>query len=182
MEIFIKESSVSTILFFEESIDHILGYLKINDFINLKKKDIPDLLRKPLFIPENKHILPLLSEFKEKGNYIAIVLDEFGGTAGLVTLRDILDAIFIRDMLLSKYIRQWGRNRWIVLGNTKISDINASFELDLPVESNTISGYLVNILGRIPETGSTFDVIEGYTVKVSKSDRRQIESLEFSKP
>ena len=113
--------------------DHILGYLKVTDFIHLKKKNLRAALREPLYIPETKHVLPLLSEFKARGNYLAIVLDEFGGTAGLVSLKDILDAIFIRDILLSRYIRRIDENKWSVHGSTKISDVNTAFDLDLPI-------------------------------------------------
>jgi len=181
MERFMKKSSVSTVLFYEETMDHILGYLKVTDFINLKKKDIKRHLRKPLYIPETKHILPLLSEFKESGDYLAIVLDEFGGTAGLVTLKDILDAIFIRDILLARYIRREGENRWYIHGNTKISDVNDTLDLHLPVEYNTIGGFIVNILGEIPKTGTETEIGQGYMVKVAQGDQRQIELLEFTK-
>jgi CBS domain containing-hemolysin-like protein len=181
MERAMKESTVSTLLFYEDSIDHVLGYLKVTDFIHLKKKNIRDTLRKPLYIPETKHVLPLLSEFKASGNYLAIVLDEFGGTAGLVTLRDILDAIFIRDILLSRYIKSTGENSWTVNGSTKISDVNVAFDLNLPVEYNTVGGYIANILGRIPESGVRVPVGEEYTVRIIRSAQRQIELMEFEK-
>jgi putative hemolysin len=181
MEQFMKSSAVSTVLLYEGNIDQPLGYLKVTDFVRLRKKNIKQYLRKPLYIPENKHILPLLSEFKESGDYLAIVLDEFGGTAGLVTLKDILDAIFIKDMILTQRIKRTGDTTWSIDGNTKISDINYTLDLNLPTESNTIGGYIVNILGRIPEVGTELEIENRFVVLVVKGDQRQIELLEFSK-
>jgi putative hemolysin len=181
MEQFMKASPVSTVLLYESNVDQPLGYLKVTDFVTLRKKNIRQSLRKPLYIPENKHILPLLSEFKESGNYLAIVLDEFGGTAGLVTLKDILDAIFIKDMILTQHVKRTGETTWMIDGNTKISDVNFTLDLNLPVVSNTIGGYVVNVLGRIPEVGTEIDIDNGFVVLVVKGDQRQIELLEFTK-
>jgi putative hemolysin len=181
MALFMKSASVSTVLLYEENMDQPLGYLKVTDFVTMRKKDITQYVRKPLYIPENKHILPLLSEFKESGHYMAIVLDEYGGTAGLVTLKDILDAIFIKDMLLTLHIQRTGDATWEIDGNTKISDVNFTFDLNLPTESNTIGGYIVNVLGRIPEVGTSIMIDDRYEASVVRGDQRQIESLEFVK-
>ena len=181
IEQFVKESSVSTPLFYDENVDHILGYIKVTDFVTVKKKDLRDFLTKPLFIPETKHILPLLSEFKNSRNYLAIVLDEFGGTSGLVTLKDILDAIFIRDIILARYIQRLNESSWSIQGNTKITDVNSALDLNLPVESNTIGGYVVNRMGEIPPSGAEVDIDGVYRIRVTKSDQRQIELVEIRK-
>lgn len=181
MERMVKESPYSTVLFFDDTIDYILGYIKITDFIHLKKKDIRHNLTRPLFVPETKQVLPLLSEFRKNHNYLAIVLDEFGGTSGIVTLKDILDAIFIRDILLAQLIQKKSDDHWHVQGDTKISDVNSNFDLNLPVESNTIGGYIVNVLGEIPPVGAEIDIDAGYRIRVLESSPRQIENMEFRK-
>lgn len=181
MERMVKESPYSTVLFFDDTIDYILGYIKITDFIHLKKKDIRHNLTRPLFVPEIKQVLPLLSEFRKNHNYLAIVLDEFGGTSGIVTLKDILDAIFIRDILLAQLIQKKSDDHWHVQGDTKISDVNSNFDLNLPVESNTIGGYIVNVLGEIPPVGAEIDIDAGYRIRVLESSSRQIENMEFRK-
>jgi len=181
MEKMVKESSFSTVLFFDDTIDHVMGYIKVVDFIHLNKKDIRHVLVKPLFVPETKHILPMLSEFKRNKKYLAVVLDEFGGTAGIVTLKNILDAIFIRDILLEQFIQKKSDYSWYVRGDTKISDINSMFDLNLPVESNTISGYMVNALGEIPSVGAEMEIEGGFRIRVLERSPRQIENVEFQK-
>jgi CBS domain containing-hemolysin-like protein len=181
MEKFIADSPFSTVLFYEADIDHILGYLKITDLLDVRKKDIREKLRNPLYFPETKHILLLLSEFKESGNYMAVILDEYGGTTGIVTLKDILDAIFIRDMILEKFIQKKDKNHWLVHGNTKISDINSALDMNLSQESNTIGGYIVNLIGSIPDVGMVIDITRDFKVNVLRSDRKQIGLMEFVK-
>jgi putative hemolysin len=181
MEKTVRESQYSTVLFFDDTIDRILGYIKVTDFIQLNKKDIRHNLIKPLFIPETKHILPMLSEFKRNQNFLSIVLDEFGGTSGIVTLKDILDAIFIRDIILKQLIQKKSENSWYIRGDTKISDVNSILDLTLPVESNTISGYIVNVLGEIPSVGAEMEIEGGFRIRVLERSPRQIENVEFEK-
>jgi CBS domain containing-hemolysin-like protein len=182
MEKRVKGLPFSTVLFFDNTIDHILGYIKITDFIHLNKKDVRHALLKPLFVPETKHILPMLSEFKRNKKYLAVVLDEFGGTSGIVTLKDILDTIFIRDILIDQFIQKKSDHSWYVRGDTKISDVNSIFDLNLPVESNTISGYMVNALGEIPSVGAEMEIEGGFRIRVLERSPRQIENVEFQKP
>ena len=181
MEEKVKESPFSTALFFDDTIDHILGYIKVTDFIHINKKDVRHALVKPLFVPETKHILPMLSEFKRNKKFLAVVLDEFGGTSGIVTLKDILDAIFIRDILLDQFIQKKNDHSWYIRGDTKISDVNSIFDLNLPVESNTISGYMVNALGEIPSVGAEMEIEGGFRIRVLERSPRQIENVEFLK-
>lgn len=181
IEEFIKDSTTSTLLFYSKTIDNIVGYALKFDLFELRKKDLNSRLRKPLFIPESKTLFSLLSDFKKGGNFLAVVLDEFGGLAGLVTLKDILDSIFIKDILLKNIIKKVDKNVWVVHGSTKISDVNSLLNLDLPTESNTIGGYIVNMIGKIPTHGFTWTLIDNVELTVLKSDRKQIELLELKK-
>jgi putative hemolysin len=175
----IGKSSLMSILFHRESIDNVIGYITKFDLLGARKKDLLPLMVKPLFIPESKHIFTLLQEFKRSGKYLAIVLDEYGGTSGLVTMKDIMDAIFIKDVLLRNFVQQVDTNRWIVKGDTSIPDLNDAFDTNLPTEPNTISGFITAQTGAIPPLGYELE-IEGYRAKVIGRDERQIELLEIT--
>ena len=181
IEDFIKVSPFSTVLFYRRNIDNIMGYSLKTDLINVRKKSIKERLRELFYIPESKTIFSLLSDFKERNEFIAIILDEYGGTAGLITLKDILDSIFIQDMRIKYLIQEKGKGSWFIHGNAKISDLNSMLYLDLPTESNTISGYIINRIGSIPKEGSRWNLIKDYTFTIRKSDNRQIELLELKK-
>jgi len=181
VEDFIKVSPFSTVLFYRGNIDNIMGYSLKTDLINVRKKSIKERLRELFYIPESKTIFSLLSDFKERNEFIAIILDEYGGTAGLITLKDILDSIFIQDMRIKYLIQEKGKGSWSIQGNAKISDLNSMLYLDLPTESNTISGYIINRIGSIPKEGSRWNLIKDYTFTIRKSDNRQIELLELKK-
>ena len=181
VEDFIKVSPFSTVLFYRGNIDNIMGYSLKTDLINVRKKSIKERLRELFYIPESKTIFSLLSDFKKRNEFIAIILDEYGGTAGLITLKDILDSIFIQDMRIKYLIQEKGKGSWSIHGNAKISDLNSMLYLDLPTESNTISGYIINRIGSIPKEGSRWNLIKDYTFTIRKSDNRQIELLELKK-
>ena len=181
IEDFIKVSPFSTVLFYRRNIDNIMGYSLKTDLINVRKKSIKERLRELFYIPESKTIFSLLSDFKERNEFIAIILDEYGGTAGLITLKDILDSIFIQDMRIKYLIQEKGKGSWFIHGNAKISDLNSMLYLDLSTESNTISGYIINRIGSIPKEGSRWNLIKDYTFTIRKSDNRQIELLELKK-
>jgi putative hemolysin len=180
-EKFIQKTPFSTVLFFEENIDNIVGYLLKTDLLDVKKKNIKERLRTLYFVPESKSIFSLLNDFKQKNEFIAIVLDEYGGTTGLVTLKDILDSIFVQDLRLKSLIRETMSGKWQVIGNTKLSDINSYFHLSLPIESVTLSGYIINMIGKIPEAGTIWSLVPEYLFKIVKSDNRQIALLEIVK-
>lgn len=182
IEKFIKESPLSMVLFYRNNIDNIIGYKMKNELIGgASKKKITKTMRKPIMVPESKTVLSLLSDFKEQQNYLAVILDEYGGTVGLVTLKDILDSIFIKDILVRNYIRKTSADTWMVYGNTKISDLNYVLGTQIPPEHNTISGYISNVLGVISEDGTRLDIIEGFQVTVLRSEEKQINLLEFKK-
>ena len=181
IEKFIKSSLHSTIIFYRENIDNIIGYSNKINLINVNKKHLTTILKEPLFIPESKTILPLLSEYKKGKTYIAVILDEYGGTAGIITVKDILDYVFIKDLLVKHFIRKEGKDTWIITGDTKITDINSSFKISLPTESNTISGYIINLIGEIPKQGSTLDLLHNICITILKSNKKQIDLMELKK-
>jgi putative hemolysin len=181
IESHVKDTPHSDVVFFRDNIDNIIGFSPKMDLIDVKKKDFMKAVREPIFIPESKTILSLLNDFKVNGSYLAVILDEYGGTVGLVTLKDILDSIFVRDLLLSRLIRKKGEGRWLVGGETKISDMNRYFDLDLPDDTHTVSGYLINMAGTIPSPGQRCSFIERFDTKVIESDGRQITLVEMKR-
>jgi len=102
----VEQYRYSTILFFNDTIDDIAGYVLKMDFIYTKKKELELSLSEPLFVPESKTIMSLLSAFKKQRKFLAIILDEYGGTVGLVTMKDVLDLIFVRDIILKDFIKK----------------------------------------------------------------------------
>jgi len=166
---------------YDKNIDNIVGYVNKMGLINIKKQQLFTILQEPLFIPEPKTIVSVLSEFKIRNIYIAIILDEYGGTSGLITLKDILDYIFIKDMLIKNLIHKKDKSIWSVNGDTKIFEVNMYFNIDLPIESNTISGYIVNRNGEIPKEGETLSLAPGIYAKILKSDEKQIDLLEINR-
>ena len=142
----ITKSGHSRIPVFGESLDEILGFVYAKDllpFINDEEKrkefSIVNLIRPALFVPEAKRINILLSEFQEKKMHIAIVVDEYGGTSGLVTLEDIIEEVVgeIWDEFdqQEQNIKEVGKNKFVVQGKTTIHELNEWFDESL-VEEN----------------------------------------------
>lgn len=170
-----KQYPYSAVLFFNETVDDIAGYVLKMDIVYEKKKDLESSLREPLFVPESKTIMSLLSAFKTQKAFIAIILDEYGGTVGLVTMKDVLDSIFVRDLILKDFIQKVDEGVWRIHGNTKISDVNSIVGLDLPVEPNTMSGYIVTISGTVPPPGYNLILSDSISIKIQRSNDRQVE-------
>jgi putative hemolysin len=181
IEGFIKDSPHADVLFFRDNIDDITGYARKINLVGAKKKALSAILREPIFVPESKTILSLLNDFKQHNRYMAIVLDEYGGTVGLVTLKDVLDSIFTRDMLLGRLITRKNDGEWLVSGETKITDFNQYFGTQIPGESRTLSGFIVNLAGTIPKAGFSCTYLDDFKITIRKSDKKRIELLELKK-
>jgi putative hemolysin len=152
------EEGFSRIPVYKDNLDRIVGIIYAKDIINLLENReliiLEDIIRKPYFVPDSMKIWELLKVFQKKQVHMAIVLDEFGGTAGLITLEDILEEIVgeIRD----EYDREeeeiylLSENLAIVNAGLFIGEFNQKFKADLPEEFNTVGGYVTGTLGRIP--------------------------------
>jgi len=155
----VLEKEYSRIPVYKDSIDNIVGVIYAKDIINvLQNKELiilEDIIRQPYFVPDSKKISQLLREFQSKKIHMAIVLDEFGGTAGLITLEDILEEIVgeIRDEYdqESEHIQMLSDGSAIISARTSLEELNRKFRTRLPQdEFDTIGGYLTDHLGRIP--------------------------------
>jgi len=181
IQLFINKTPHSNVIFFKENIDNIIGYAPKTELIGVRKKNLKSVLQEPLFIPESKMVFTLLGDLKEKGKFLAVVLDEFGGTTGILTIKDILDHIFIKDILIKQFISRKGKGVWEAGGETRVSEINNIFYTNLPPEAGTISGYIINKMGFIPKEGFEIFIEPDLKLTILKSDKRQINLVELRK-
>jgi CBS domain containing-hemolysin-like protein len=187
LDIVIKEG-YSRIPVYDEVIDKIVGIVHAKDILpivaNGKDLVLKDIIRKPYFIPETKKINDLLSEFQLRRIQIAIVLDEFGGTAGMVTLEDIVEELVgeIQDEFDEEkpIVEKVSEHEFIVNASATIYDVNEYLPHDLPEDEDydTIGGLVSDIFGKIPEVGERKDFY-GYTITVLKKTEQNIESVKL---
>jgi magnesium and cobalt transporter len=169
-----------------ESHDEIVGILHIKDILHdigkapsAKRRPIAELLRQPFFVPETKPVDSLLQEFQHSRNHIAVVLDEFGGVSGLVTIEDVLEEIVgeisdEHDDATGDRIKSFDDHSCEALARVHISEINERLGLHLPEEHfDTIGGFVFHQLGRIPHVGEEL-AYENVRIKVLESTRRRI--------
>jgi len=151
------ESGYSKLPVFEENLDNIKGVVNVYDLFT-SPQNIKSIIREISFVPETKKSLEMLNEFLEKRVSIAIVVDEFGGTAGIITVEDIMEELFgeIQDEYdddpdICKKVKD---DTFIINGKVEIDFINEEHNLNIPDgEYETLSGYITTTLGRIPEKG-----------------------------
>jgi CBS domain containing-hemolysin-like protein len=182
----VAESGFSRLPVYRATRDNIVGVLYAKDVLCRSGEStgtIADLMRKPYFVPETKRIGRLLQEFKTKKVHIAIVIDEYGGTAGLVTVEDILEEIVGEitdeyDSAEEAQIRVHGENDAEVDARTHIDEVNDALRIELPEDGDvdTIGGFVASHLGRIPVTGETFEH-EGVRFVVLAAEERRINRL-----
>ncbi|MCB9262735.1 MAG: gliding motility-associated protein GldE [Flavobacteriales bacterium] len=190
----IKEWGYSRVPVYEGSFDKIVGVLYIKDLLpvltNKSKKKWQSFMRDPFFVPAFKKIDDLLEEFQEKRIHMAIVVDEYGGSLGIVTMEDILEEIFgdIRDefdedeLVYSKL----DDHNYIFEGKAMLTDISKIFELssdyfdDARGEADTLAGMLMEIHQGIPKRGDLIE-FEEFTFLVESADRRRVKRVKVSR-
>ncbi|MES1191549.1 MAG: transporter associated domain-containing protein [Steroidobacter sp.] len=179
-----------------EDRDKVVGILLAKDLLRVVQEqqydedrhfDIKECLRNAVFVPESKRLNVLLKDFKANHNHIAIVVDEYGGVAGLVTIEDVLEQIVgdigdeydIDDEL---NIHREGLQQFTVRAQTRIDEFNEFFGTQYSDEEfDTIGGVLLNHLGRLPRRGEGF-AMDGFEFRVLRGDRRRIELLRITTP
>ena len=183
---FAIEAAHSRFPVFNESKDDVLGILLAKDLLRYfagKEFDLRDSLRPAVFIPESKRVNILLREFRASHNHMAIVVDEYGGVAGLVTIEDVLEQIvgdiddeYDFDETADKIMLD-NNGRYRVKATTEISDINETFGTQLADdEFDTIAGLVNHHLGRLPKRGETIQIAH-LRIKILRADSRRIYSL-----
>jgi len=172
------DTGMSKIIIYDDNIDNVIGYVHSFDMFK-NPKNIQSILRKVLFVPETIPINNLLNEMTKKKKNVAIVLDEYGGTSGLITLEDILEEIFgeIEDEHDKNELfeKQLDSNTFVLSGRHEIEDLNEKYNLKIPEDESyeTLGGYILDKIGEIPEEGDEFD-IDHFHVKINKTSPNQI--------
>lgn len=180
----IMEAGYSRMPVFKDNLDNIVGIIYTKDMLSMIKNRgliiFHDLIRIPYFIPETKNAGDLLKEFKKGKLHVAIVVDEFGGTAGLVSLEDILEEIVgeIHDEydVDEKEIEDQGNGVYVVKGMIEISKVNEPpIKLGIPEDENinTLSGFLTALFGYVPKIGERVKYGD-FILSVVRSDERKI--------
>lgn len=167
---------------YEGSIDNIIGIVTVSDLLRAREQpgaELRSILRQPRFVPESKPVEDLIREMRRDRISMAIVIDEYGGTAGIVTLEDLFEEIIgdIRDEHDPDFeaMRRMPDGTWRISGGTSIYEVNERLNLDLPeADHATIAGYLIEQLGRLGRPG---DVVEtpGARFEVLSTEGRRIE-------
>jgi CBS domain containing-hemolysin-like protein len=187
----IERSGHSRLPVYHEKIDDIVGIVYIFDIMRAKqsseKKPIRDFVRAVDFIPESKKVHDLLHEFRRKQVFMAIVVDEYGGTGGLVTLEDLIEEIFgeIHDEYDEQQqpVTDLGEGRYVLDARMHKEEVEELLGLDLPEgEYETIGGFVLEQLGKIPKKGDTFRY-KDFQVTVIDVTERALRRVQFqSKP
>jgi CBS domain containing-hemolysin-like protein len=189
----ILSTGYSRIPVIEDSIDNVIGVLHIKDLFTSYQKitaageqitslDIKAIMKKPYFIPESKKLDSLLQEFKAKKSHMAVVVDEHGGVAGLVTLEDVVEEIFGEiidetDRMVPDIVRLKD-NKWLVAGRINVEDLNKEIDINIPesVSYDTFSGFFLEQIDRIPQPGESV-IIDRWTATVKDMDGNRIQSF-----
>jgi CBS domain containing-hemolysin-like protein len=179
----VSSAGHSRVPLYDGSVDRIVGILYAKDLLKVPpggvaRLDRGALVREARYVPEGKKIDDLLREFQRSKKHMAIVVDEYGGTAGIVTLEDILEEIV--GEILDEYdhepplVRQTGPNQYAVLGRVTIDDLNAALGSTIPSdEVDTLGGFLYNLVGRVPREGEEISY-GGIRFKIARLEGQRI--------
>jgi len=181
----IEEKRLSRVPVFEEKKDNVVGILYVKDLINafISKKaiDLHQLIRRPFYIPLVAKVDQALHMFLSKGIQMAIVIDEFGGTEGIVTLKDLLEEIVgvIRDEdeRNTKEIISLSDGSFLARGNADLGEVNEATGLNLPEEEGNLAAYILKLTGRIPGPGERISLEEGWEAVIYTASRKRIVSV-----
>ncbi|MCD6506743.1 HlyC/CorC family transporter [Candidatus Poribacteria bacterium] len=203
-----KEHGVSRVPIYRKSLDDICGIFYAKDlpiwrgfdvmdmtaefFMTVREELLVDqsdtLIRRPHFVPESRRVSELLRDFSRFKTHMVILVDEYGGTSGLVTLEDVIEEI-VGDIVdeydeyrpQREMIKDLGGNRYEVSGRTPVRLINRTLSLKLDEEAaDTMGGYVINLLGRIPKAGEVVE-IEDLRIEVEKIEGMRVETVILSK-
>ncbi len=183
--------SHSRVPIYEESIDHVVGLLYAKDMLKILrdggKSDVPlqSLLRPAFFVPESKRVDELLQELQQSKVHMAVVVDEYGGTAGIVTIEDILEEIVGEiqdeyDIGEEPLIERVSENEGIFNARVNIDQVNDALQVQLPEEGDTLGGLVYQRLQKMPKVGDQVQV-DGVIISVLSVLGRRIKKVRISK-
>ena len=183
-ELFI-ETGYSRLPLYDENIDNVIGILYYKDFFAMSSgEEIESVLKPVIFVPKTQKVSELMKELQEKKLHLAVVTDEYGSTAGIVTLEDILEEIVGEiwdehdDIVLD--IKEVGDGEYIASGKASLDKLFEELDMKYENDSQTVNGWVMDHLGRIPAEGDTFEA-DGLSAKVLKMNGRRVENLSITK-
>ena len=179
-----KESGLSRLPVYEDDLDDIIGVINQKDLYNNNVKTIKDtekIIKPVAYVAETLKAAVLLRKMQAKRTHIAIVVDEYGGTTGLVTLEDIIEEIVgdiydEHDTVESRDVRSAGNDTYMVAGGANLEDFFEMFDEEIEADATTINGWVMIVLDRLPKVGDEFDYEsrhKRFHVKVTKADARR---------
>ena len=182
----IRETGHSRLPIYDDEIDRIVGVLYAKDllqaYVDQRPVTISDLMRRPLFAPESKMAGDLLNEMKSSGIHMAVVVDEYGGTSGVVSMEDIVEEIVgeIRDEYDDReeeLVQELGPDEYSFLGRIDLEDVNEYLGIHLTRESaDTLAGFLYSQIGKIPTLKEKVEA-EGWTFEIEELSGRRIQRV-----
>lgn len=186
----VSSEKFSRVPIYEESIDNIVGILSVKDLFHYLKSNhqepfsLSAIIRRPYFIPESKMTDELFREMKKNKVHMAVAIDEYGGTAGIVTMEDLLEEIVGNifdeyDDDEEKEVEKIDDNTYLFDGSTSLDNVAEHLEVDLPIEEyDTLSGFLMGQLGRIPDKGENPQIeFDDVVFKVEKVEEKRISKV-----
>ena len=180
------ETKYSRLLIYQDSIDHILGTVHQKDFYvgcGITEKPLPEIIVPPLFVLENEPISRLLKTLQKAKTHVAVVVDEYGGTCGIVTMEDILEElvgeIWDEHDEIEVFIRKTGANTFLVDSSMDFDEFAAYFHLKTDSEMTSVSGWVMEQFGRVPESGERISA-GPLDVLVTKVDNHRIEEIQIT--
>lgn len=158
-----SQTQFSRLLVYEENVDNIVGIIHLKDFYTeqgITDKDIRSIITKPLFIQKSENVYDLLKILQKSKSHIAVVLDEYGGTLGIVTMEDILEEIVgeiwdEHDEIVEDF-KEISKNKYLVDCSANFEDFKDFFDIDSDTDSISVGGWVMEQLGKIPEKGDRF--------------------------
>ena len=190
IEIF-QEDKFTRLPVYEDTTDNVIGIINMKDLLLYQDKEhfsIRDIMREPYFTYEHKNTAELFLEMRQSSISLAIVLDEYGATAGLITLEDLLEEIVgeIRDeydMDEEDSIVQLSDREYLVLGSTNLEDLCEKLDLNFTSEDyDTIGGYLIGLLDHLPQKNEIIITDDNVLLRVEKMDKNRVEKIYIKKP
>lgn len=190
IEIF-REDKFTRLPIFEETTDNVIGTINMKDLLlydNKKDFHVKDILREAYFTYEYKNISELLVEMRDASFNIAIVLDEYGETAGLITLEDILEEIVGEihdeyDENEEEFIKEINKQEYIIEGSMNLDDLNDQLELEFSSEDyDSLGGFIIEHLDRLPEVNDEIMTADGIRLVVEKLDKNRVEKVHLYLP
>ena len=181
------QTKYSRLLIYQDSIDHILGTVHQKDFYvgcGVTDQPLSDIISPPVFALENEPIRALLKKLQQAKTHVAVVVDEYGGTCGIVTMEDILEElvgeIWDEHDEEEVFLRKIAPDTWLVDAGMDFDDFAEFFQLKTDSEMVSVSGWVMEQFGRVPEAGDSF-VFENLTVRVTRVENHRIEEIQVTR-